>query len=140
MRYCSIDGQYVSYDFMWEISQSEGSSHSNQASIVLIDGSKCYHGDHLLCVILLLLGRLLYTTFRKCIIPPPMCSHIITTPITLATINQVTFSPCLQHMLVMLSMGQALLYCLSQGDTLAAKDQHGFQLLSSCPKLLNSAG
>lgn len=89
--------------------------------------------------ILLLLGRLLYTTFRKCIIPPPMCSHVITTPVTPATINQVTFSPCLKHMLVMLSMGQVLLYCLSQGDTLAVKDQHGFQLLSSCPKLLNSS-
>ena len=33
---------------MWEVSQSEGSSHGNQASVVLIDGSKCHHGDDLL--------------------------------------------------------------------------------------------
>ena len=43
-----LDGQYASYDFMWEVSQSEGSSYSNQASIALIDGSKCYHGDYLM--------------------------------------------------------------------------------------------
>lgn len=142
LEHCLIDGQYASYDFMWEVSQSEGSSHSNQASITLIDGSKCYHGDyHLLhnnVMLLLLLGQLLYTAFRKCVIPPPMCSHVLTNPVTMtAAINQVTFSPCLEHMLVMTSMGHALLYCLLQDGALT-KDQHGFQLLASCPKLLNS--
>lgn len=119
---------------MWEVSQSEGSSHGNQASIILIDGSKFYHGNHLLHVILLSLGQLLYTAFRKCIIPLPMCSHVLTTP---AAINQVTFSPCLQYMLVMLSVGHIMLYCLSQDDS-STKDQHSLQVLTSSPKMLNS--
>lgn len=114
------DGQYASYDFMWEVSQSEGSSHSNQASIVLIDG-----------------GRLLYTAFRKCVIPPPMCAHVLTIPETMAIINQVSFSPCLQYMLVLSSMGHIMIYCLSQDGSLN-KDQHGFQSKTPCPKLLNS--
>jgi len=135
--YCSLDGQYTYYDFIWEISQSEGCSHSNQASVVLIDGSKYHHGDNLLHVMLLLLGRLLYTSFRRCIIPPPMCSHVVTMSVATMAVNQITFSPCLQYMLVMSSVGQAILYCLAQDDPLV-KDQHGFQLLTSCPKLLSS--
>ena len=137
LHYCLLDGQYTNYDFIWEISQSEGCSHSNQASVVLIDGSKYHHGDNLLRVTLLLLGRLLYTSFKKCVIPPPMCSHVLTMPVTTTAINQVIFSPCLQYMLVISSVGRAILYCLAQDGPLI-KDQHGFQLLTCCPKLLNS--
>lgn len=82
---------------------------------------------------MLLLGRLLYTAFRKCVIPPPMSSHILTVPGVMAAINQVTFSPCLQYMLVMSSTAQAALYCLSLDD-LPTK---GFQLSNSGPELLN---
>ena len=133
-----IDGQYINYDFALEVTQSEGSWHSNQASVVLIDGCKCHHGDKLVHVISILLGRLLYTTFKRCVIPPPMCSNVLTAPVTPVAINQVTFSPCLQYMLVMLSTAQVLLYCLSQDES-SAKDQHGFQLLTSSPYLVNSS-
>lgn len=93
--------------------------------------------DNVLHVTLLLLGRLLYTSFRQCVIPPPMCSHVLTMPVTTTAINQVTFSPCLQYMLVMSSVRQVILYCLAQDGALI-KDQHSFQPLTSCPKLLNS--
>ena len=36
-----LAGQYISYDFKWGISQTEGSSPNNRAAVVLIDGSEC---------------------------------------------------------------------------------------------------
>ena len=104
-------------------------------SLMVVSATQC--NCLLLHVILLLLGRLLYTAFRKCIIPPPMCAHVLTIPETMAVINQVTFSPCLQYMLVLSSMGHIMIYCLSQDGSLN-KDQHGFQSKTPCPKLLNS--
>jgi len=52
-----IDGHYINYDFAWEVSQSEGSCHGNQGSVVLIDGCKYHHGDSLVHVISMLLYR-----------------------------------------------------------------------------------
>ncbi|XP_065910972.1 putative elongator complex protein 1 isoform X2 [Dysidea avara] len=108
-------GQYISYDFKWGISQTEGSSPNNRAAVVLIDGS-----------------QLLYTPFRKCVIPPPMCSHELKLS---SPANEVTFSPCLQRMLVSQSDGRVALFFISL-DEQSSKDQHGFSQVVTCPKLV----
>lgn len=68
------------------------------------------------------LGKLLYTPFRKCVIPPPMCSHELKLS---SPANEVVFSPCFQRMLVLQSDGRVALFFISP-DEQSSKDQHGF--------------
>ena len=79
-----------------------------------------------------MLGQLLYTPFRKCVIPPPMCSHELKLS---SPANEVTFSPCLQRMLVSQSDGRVALFFISL-DEQSSKDQHGFSQVVTCPKLV----
>ena len=79
-----------------------------------------------------LLGQLLYTSFRKCVIPPPMCSHELKLS---SPANEVIFSPCFQRMLVSQSDGRVSLFCILL-DEQSSKDRHGFCQVTTCPKLV----
>ncbi|KAM4555629.1 elongator complex protein 1 [Odontesthes bonariensis] len=61
----------VSYDWGWTTERSPGLDATDNANVAVIDGEK-----------------ILLTTFRKCVVPPPMCSFELQLK---SPVNQVTF-------------------------------------------------
>ncbi|XP_075904166.1 elongator complex protein 1 isoform X2 [Nelusetta ayraudi] len=61
----------VTYDWGWTTERSPGLDAADGAGVAVIDG-----------------GKVLVTTFRQCVVPPPMCSFELQLP---SPVNQVTF-------------------------------------------------
>ncbi|XP_047675871.1 elongator complex protein 1 [Tachysurus fulvidraco] len=65
------DWSFYTYQWSWSTDRSQGSDSNDNASVAVIDGDK-----------------VLVTTFRQCVVPPPMCSYELQFP---APVNLVTF-------------------------------------------------
>ncbi|XP_066576528.1 elongator complex protein 1 isoform X2 [Amia ocellicauda] len=65
--------QYLCYDWAWSTEHSMGDDLQDDANVAVIDGD-----------------RVMVTTFRQCVVPPPMCTYQIHLP---TAVNQVTFHP-----------------------------------------------
>ncbi|KAI3351418.1 hypothetical protein L3Q82_020272, partial [Scortum barcoo] len=102
----------VTYDWGWTTERSPGLDAADNANVAVIDGDK-----------------ILVTTFRQCVVPPPMCSFELqlTSPV-----NQVTFlcQPQRTNQLAALtSDGQISVYCRDSGEQ-TDKTADGFRTVS----------
>ncbi|TSK45876.1 Elongator complex protein 1 [Bagarius yarrelli] len=66
------DWSTYTYDWGWSTDRSQGCDSHDNANVAVIDGDK-----------------VLVTTFRQCVVPPPMCSYELQFP---APVNLVTFN------------------------------------------------
>ncbi|XP_060904535.1 elongator complex protein 1 [Labrus mixtus] len=102
----------ITYDWGWTTERSPGLDATDNANVAVIDGDK-----------------ILMTTFRQCVVPPPMCSFELqmTSPV-----NQVTFlcQPQRTNQLAALtSDGRILVYRQDSGEQ-AEKTTNGFRTMS----------
>ncbi|XP_069045545.1 elongator complex protein 1 isoform X1 [Lepisosteus oculatus] len=65
--------RYLCYDWTWSVDRSAGADSRDTANVAVIDGD-----------------RVLVTTFRHGVVPPPMCTYQLQLP---TAANQVTFHP-----------------------------------------------
>ncbi|CAJ1059191.1 elongator complex protein 1 [Xyrichtys novacula] len=102
----------ITYDWGWTTERSPGLDSTDNANVAVIDGDK-----------------ILLTTFRLCVVPPPMCSFELqlTSPV-----NQVTFL-CQPHrtnqLAALTSDGQISVYRQDSGEQ-ADKTKDGFRMVS----------
>ncbi|KAM6999828.1 elongator complex protein 1 [Tautogolabrus adspersus] len=110
----------ITYDWGWTTERSPGLDATDNANVAVIDGDK-----------------ILMTTFRQCVVPPPMCSFELqlTSPV-----NQVTFlcQPQRTNQLAALtSDGRISVYRQDSGEQ-ADKTTNGFRTMSR-PLVLQKA-
>lgn len=102
----------VSYDWGWTTERSAGPDAADGAGVAVIDGEK-----------------ILVTTFRQCVVPPPMCSFELQLK---SPVNQVTFlcRPQGTNQLAALTAdGQISVYTQDSGEK-ADKSADGFGVVS----------
>nr|XP_020449669.1 elongator complex protein 1 isoform X2 [Monopterus albus] len=102
----------LTYDWGWTTERSPGLDDSDNASVAVIDGDK-----------------ILVTTFRQCVVPPPMCSFELQLK---SPVNQVTFlcRPQRTTQLAALTAdGQISVYSQDAGER-AEKTADGFRIMS----------
>ncbi|XP_074530734.1 elongator complex protein 1 [Halichoeres trimaculatus] len=102
----------ITYDWGWTTERSPGLDATDNANVAVIDGDK-----------------ILVTTFRQCVVPPPMCSFELQLN---SPVNQVTFlcQPQRTNQLAaMTSDGQISLYRQDSGEQ-AEKTTNGFRMVS----------
>ncbi|MCI4381664.1 hypothetical protein PGIGA_G00254560 [Pangasianodon gigas] len=108
------DWSSYTYDWGWSTDRSQGYDSHDNANVAVIDGDK-----------------VLVTTFRQCVVPPPMCSYELQFP---APINLVTFQarPLRTNELAALT-ADGCLHIAGQGSEDASepiKDASGFRVVS----------
>ncbi|XP_036933571.1 elongator complex protein 1 [Acanthopagrus latus] len=102
----------ITYDWGWTTERSPGLDATDNANVAVIDGDK-----------------ILVTTFRQCVVPPPMCAFELQLP---SPVNQVTFlcQPQRTNQLAALtSDGQISVYSQDTGEK-ADKTENGFRMVS----------
>ncbi|GAA6221988.1 elongator complex protein 1 [Lates japonicus] len=102
----------ITYDWGWMTERSPGLDTADNANVAVIDGDK-----------------ILVTTFRQCVVPPPMCSFELQLK---SPVNQVTFlcRPQRTNQLAAFTAnGQISVYSQDSGDQ-ADKTADGFRIMS----------
>lgn len=102
----------ITYDWGWTTERSLGLDATDNASVAVIDGDK-----------------ILVTTFRQCVVPPPMCSFELQLK---SPVNQVTFlcQPQRTNQLAAVtSDGQVSVFTQDSGEP-AEKPANGFRTVS----------
>nr|XP_046262675.1 elongator complex protein 1 [Scatophagus argus]XP_046262676.1 elongator complex protein 1 [Scatophagus argus] len=102
----------ISYDWGWTTERSPGLNAADNANVAVIDGDK-----------------ILVTTFRQCVVPPPMCSFELQLP---SPVNQVAFlcqSQRTNQLAALTSDGQISVYSQDSGEQ-ADKSLNGFRVVS----------
>ncbi|KAM9356500.1 elongator complex protein 1 [Symphorus nematophorus] len=102
----------ITYDWGWTTERSHGPDATDNANVAVIDGDK-----------------ILVTTFRQCVVPPPMCSFELQ---LMSPVNQVTFlcqPERTNQLAVLTSDGQISLYSQDSGEP-ADKTTNGFRVVS----------
>ncbi|XP_036407119.1 elongator complex protein 1 [Megalops cyprinoides] len=109
----------LTYDWGWSTERSLGDDVCDNANVAVIDGDK-----------------VLVTTFRQCVVPPPMCAYELQLP---AAVNQVTFHPGPQRtndLAVLTADGRIFVYCQKKGNQSdSAVGPSGFRIVSQTPEL-----
>ncbi|XP_028315057.1 elongator complex protein 1 isoform X2 [Gouania willdenowi] len=108
----------VTYDWSWTTERSSGTDASDNANVAVIDGDK-----------------VLVTTFRQCVVPPPMSSFELQLK---APVNQVTFlrrPPWTNQMAALTADGQVSVFRAGGSEEEEAdRTSNGFRMVS--PSLL----
>ncbi|XP_056239105.1 elongator complex protein 1 [Seriola aureovittata] len=102
----------ITYDWGWTTERSPGLDATDDANVAVIDGDK-----------------ILVTTFRKCVVPPPMCSFELQLK---SPVNQVTFlcQPQRSNQLAAFTAdGQISVYSQDSGEQVD-KTAEGFRIMS----------
>ncbi|KAG7217850.1 hypothetical protein INR49_031498 [Caranx melampygus] len=102
----------ITYDWGWTTERSPGLDAADNANVAVIDGDK-----------------ILVTTFRQCVVPPPMCSFELQLK---SPVNQVTFlcRPERTNQLAAFTAdGQISVYSQDSGDQ-SDKSADGFRIMS----------
>ncbi|XP_022615708.1 elongator complex protein 1 [Seriola dumerili] len=102
----------ITYDWGWTTERSPGLDATDEANVAVIDGDK-----------------ILVTTFRQCVVPPPMCSFELQLK---SPVNQVTFlcRPQRTNQLAAFTAdGQISVYSQDSGEQ-ADKTADGFRIMS----------
>ncbi|XP_023265311.1 elongator complex protein 1 [Seriola lalandi dorsalis] len=102
----------ITYDWGWTTERSPGLDATDDANVAVIDGDK-----------------ILVTTFRKCVVPPPMCSFELQLK---SPVNQVTFlcRPQRTNQLAAFTAdGQISVYSQDSGEQVD-KTAEGFRIMS----------
>ncbi|XP_047441498.1 elongator complex protein 1 [Mugil cephalus] len=102
----------VTYDWGWTTERSPGVDATDNANVAVIDGEK-----------------ILVTTFRQCVVPPPMSSFELQSK---SPVNQVTFLSRPQgtnQLAAFTADGQVLVYGRDSGET-SDKRADGFRIVS----------
>ncbi|KAJ8385271.1 hypothetical protein AAFF_G00191480 [Aldrovandia affinis] len=109
----------LTYDWAWSTERSLGEDVHDNANVAVIDGDK-----------------VLVTTFRQCVVPPPMCAYEIQLP---AAVNQVTFHPEPQRtndLAALTADGRIFVYGQETGNQSdPAVGAAGFRVLTCTPEL-----
>ncbi|KAI5100646.1 elongator complex protein 1 [Silurus meridionalis] len=105
------DWSSYTYDWGWSTDRSQGYDSHDNASVAVIDGAK-----------------VLVTTFRQCVVPPPMCSYELQFPVP---VNLVTFhkQPLSTNELAALT-ADGCLHIAGPDTSEPIKDASGFRVVS----------
>uniref|UniRef100_A0A8C1IT94 Elongator complex protein 1 n=1 Tax=Cyprinus carpio TaxID=7962 RepID=A0A8C1IT94_CYPCA len=104
------------YDWGWSTDRSHGTDYHDNANVAVIDGDK-----------------ILLTTFRQCVIPPPMCAFELQLPVP---VNLVTFRSQAQRTNELAALtADGHIYVYGQGD---AKIQAGMLTGVSLPQVASN--
>ncbi|KAL3973448.1 hypothetical protein ACER0C_024655 [Sarotherodon galilaeus] len=102
----------ITYDWGWTTERSTGLDATDNASVAVIDGEK-----------------ILVTTFRQCVVPPPMCSFELQLK---SPVNQVTFlcqPEGTNQLAAFTADGQISIYTQDSGEK-SDKSADGFRVVS----------
>ncbi|KAI1888284.1 hypothetical protein AGOR_G00183440 [Albula goreensis] len=109
----------LTYDWAWSTERSLGDDSHDNANVAVIDGDK-----------------VLVTTFRQCVVPPPMCAYELQLP---AAVNQVTFHPESQRtndLAVLTADGRIFVYSQETGNqSEPSVGASGFRVITQTPEL-----
>ncbi|XP_041653539.1 elongator complex protein 1 [Cheilinus undulatus] len=102
----------ITYDWGWTTERSPGLDATDNANVAVIDGDK-----------------ILVTTFRQCVVPPPMCSFELQFP---SPVNQVTFLCQLEKTNQLAALTSDGLISVYKQDSGEQKDKttNGFRVVS----------
>ncbi|KAJ8268913.1 hypothetical protein COCON_G00115200 [Conger conger] len=109
----------LTYDWGWSTERSLGDDAHDNGNVAVIDGDK-----------------VLVTTFRQCVVPPPMCAYELQLP---AAVNQVTFHPEPQRtndLAVLTADGRIFVYVKeSENQSDPVVGPAGFRVIAQTPEL-----
>ncbi|KAG5845628.1 hypothetical protein ANANG_G00141300 [Anguilla anguilla] len=109
----------LTYDWGWSTERSLGDDDHDKGNVAVIDGDK-----------------VLVTTFRQCVVPPPMCAYELQLP---AAVNQVTFHPepkRTNDLAVLTADGRVFVYGKEMGNQSdPAVGPAGFRVIAQNPEL-----